>query len=205
MDLVTLQSKLKKGGVNQANIGIYSPILFKYFTQENFTDEDIYRFLANALNETGCFTVMRENLFYTTPERLVAVFPSIFKNTKYNPNDYVKNAQKLANFVYDSRVFPQKASLGNNQDGDGFKYRGGGFFQTTGRSGFTTLSKVSGIDFISNSDLIIQPEYAVRSAVEFWKFFKLGTKPNLTEVRRVIGGSLFGLQEVTNYYNKIRG
>ena len=61
-----------------------------------------------------------------------------------------------------------------------------------------------GIDFISNPDLITQPEYAVRSAIEFWKFFNLSSKPNLTEVRRVIGGSLFGLDTVTQYYNKMK-
>lgn len=204
MDITKLQLVLKKGGVNQSNINTYAPILNKYFTQENFSDENIYRFLANALNETGCFTVGRENMSYSTPDRLRAVFPSIFVKGGYDANKYVHNAQALGNLVYDSRIWPMKKGLGNTQDGDGYKYRGGGCFQTTGRSGYEILGKASGIDFISNPDLIIQPEYAVRSAIEFWKFFKLGDKPNLTEVRRVIGGSLFGLDTVTQYYNKIK-
>lgn len=203
MDINKLKTVLSKGGVNQSNIGIYAPILDKAFTDNNFSDEDIYRFLANALNETGCFTAKRENMYYSSADRLVAVFPSIFKNTKYNPNDYIKNPEKLGNLVYDSTLFPNKAGLGNLA-GEGYKYRGGGCFQTTGRSGYTMLSKVSGINFISNPDLIVIPENQVRSAIEFWKFFKLGQKPNLTEVRRVIGGSLFGLPEVTNYYNKLK-
>lgn len=204
MDLQTLQKKLKQAGVNQTNINIYSPILFKYFTQENFTDEDIYRFLANALNETGAFSKNRESLYYTT-DRLKTTFRSAFINGGYNYIDYLRNEQKLANLVYDSRKeFANSKNLGNIFDGDGYKFRGAGFFQTTGRSQFEILKKATGMDVVNHPELLEIPENAVKSAIEYWKYNKLGTKPNLTEVRRVIGGSLFGLEEVTNYYNKVR-
>lgn len=204
MELSKLQTVLKKGGVNPININIYAPILYKYFTQEKFTDEDCYRFLANACNETGCFSKNRESLYYTT-ERLKNTFKSAFVTGGYNYVNYLKNEQKLANLVYDSRKgFSNSKNLGNNQDGDGYKFRGAGFFQTTGRAQFELLKKATGMDVVNHPELLEFPENAVKSAVEYWKYNKLGLKPSLKEVRRSIGGSLFGLEEVTEYYNKLK-
>ncbi len=165
------------------------------------TGEDQIRFLANCANETGGFRVFKENLSYSTPGRLVQVFPSAFLS-KYNPNNYLKNPIKLANLVYDDRLF--KKGLGNIYDGDGAKYIGRGAIQVTGRNNYASLSKRTGIDFISHPELL-ETDYCFISALDFWKIHNLSTKTSLLATRQVIVGnysqSPFGYDEVLSWYN----
>lgn len=208
-----LQTKLHNILVhcNAHNISVYEPILQKYFDQTKMTDEDICRFLANAFNETGLFSSLRESMTYKDPARLKIVYPDVFvhgdiNGVVYDPNKYVNNPVGLANLVYDSRLFKARCGwMQNTQNGDGFAFRGGGLFQTTGRSLYAQLAKDSGLDFVKNSDLIAIPENAVHSAIAYWTVNKLSSKATLKDVRGVIsGGSYFGLAPVTNYYNKIK-
>lgn len=169
------------------------------------TKEDSRRFLANCLNETGGFKVFKENLNYTTAARLVAVFPSAFRS-KYNPSLYLKNPVKLANLVYDDRLF--KKGLGNIYDGDGSKYIGRGAIQITGRNNYTALAKRTGIDFVNNPELLETDQYKFISALDFWKTHKLSQKASLLATRQVVAGNYsdnpFGYSEVLNWYNKLK-
>lgn len=166
--------------------------------------EDCKRFLANCLHESGLFTRFEENAYYTTAERLRMVFPSAFKS-RYNANDYLRNPEKLLNLVYDDRIF--RKGLGNTQDGDGYKYRGRGAIQVTGRANYLSLSRRSGIDFISNPDLLSK-EYRFISALDFWKNNKLSSKKSLLETRQVISGNYtqnpFGYAGVKTLYDKMK-
>ncbi|MDR2205752.1 MAG: hypothetical protein LBE36_06330 [Flavobacteriaceae bacterium] len=167
--------------------------------------EDSKRFLANCLNETGGFKVFKENLNYTTAGRLIAVFPSAFK-AKYNPNLYLNNSAKLANLVYDDRLF--KKGLGNLYDGDGAKYIGRGAIQITGRHNYTNLSKRTGIDFVNRPELLETDEYKFISALDFWKTHGLSFKTSLLKTRQVIAGNYgnnpFGFAEVSAWYKKLK-
>lgn len=173
---------------------------------KKFSDEDVARFLANVLHETGLFSVMRENMYYSTAERLKVIYPTLFVKMGYNPFNYIKNPQKLANLVYDSRINPNVKFLGNDKDGDGFKYRGGGLMQTTGKNNYIKLSQISKIDFVENTELIEQPEFAVKSAVIFYTSNKLDKKSTLKEVRIAVRGSYSSADynEVLKLYNKIK-
>lgn len=220
MNQAKLTTILHAAGVDPAHAATFAPVLAKAFGlptddgtscvigQGTWSDENICRFLANALNETGCLTVLVENLYYTTPGRLLQIFPSAFSNRL--PDPYLRNPQGLANLVYDSRRgFANSRYLGNNQDGDGFKFRGRGLFQTTGRAGYTAFASVTGLDVVNNPDLIVaNTESMVDSAIKFWDGHKLGDYEvvgSLADVRKVIGGSLVGLPEVTHYYNLLKG
>ena len=124
MEVMTKQELAKKFQKLNATLSNIPEDLFEQMEQYGLkTDEDKFRFLANCLNETGGFKTFKENLNYTTPSRLVTVFPSSFKS-KYNPNDYLRDSVKLANLVYDDRKFPK--GLGNIYDGDGSKFIGRG-------------------------------------------------------------------------------
>ena len=172
-------------------------------------NEDIKRFLANCLNETGGFTRFSENGYYTTATRLKQVFPSAFGKIgvvgKYNPNDYLRNETKLFNLVYDDRKF--KKGLGNLYDGDGWNFKGRGAIQVTGRNNYTTLSKRVGIDFVNNPELL-ENEYRFISALDFWQTHGLSKKRSLLETRQVIAGNYtnnpFGYSEVLKWYNKLK-
>ena len=99
------------------------------------------------------FKPVRENMTYTTIARIRAVFPSKTKNlTDDQLSKYVNNQQNLANLVYSG-----KNGNGDEASGDGYKYRGGGFIQLTGRSNYADMSKKVGVDLISNPDQVCDP------------------------------------------------
>lgn len=170
------------------------------------TEENFYIFLANVLNETGGFKLFIENMNYKTAQRLREVFPRAFR-TKYNPANYIGQPEKLGNLVYDSRIFPN-LGLGNDEEGDGYKYRGRGLIQSTGKYLYGLLSKEYGVDFVKNPDLLATKEYALLSALYYWKTRKMGTAGSLIAARRIMAGIKSGVPEgystVLNYYNKLK-
>ncbi|QDH83710.1 endolysin [Achromobacter phage Motura] len=96
-------------------------------------------FMAQCAAETQNFTKWEESLYYTTPARIVAVWPSRFYvgtpvAGKQNAADFVKNELKLAEAVYGGR-------MGNNEPGDGLKYKGRGAGHLTGKAAYEKYSK----------------------------------------------------------------
>ena len=92
-------------------------------------------FLAQTGHESGQFNRLIEGLFYKTAARLTAVWPRRFPN-EASAAPYVKNEEKLANFVYANRI-----GNGPVESGDGFRYRGRGLIQITGRSNYSDVGK----------------------------------------------------------------
>ena len=90
-------------------------------------------FMAQIGHECGGFTIKRESLNYTTTARLRAVWPSRFPDDA-SARPYVRNEEKLAEKVYGGR-------LGNVKKGDGFRYRGRGFVQITGRESYREMGQ----------------------------------------------------------------
>lgn len=90
-------------------------------------------FLGQIAHESGDFTIKTESMNYTTPSRIVAIWPSRFNldgtGGKKDANKYIKNQELLAEAVYGGR-------MGNDQPGDGFRFRGGGFLQLTGKESY---------------------------------------------------------------------
>lgn len=117
-------------------------------------------FLAQVGIESGGLTRLEENLTYTTPERLMTVWPARFK-TAAEAAAYVRNPQALANKVYAGR-------MGNTSPGDGWKYRGRGFKQLTGKDNYTAYALACNVPAVSNPDLLLQPDCLADSAAWFW-------------------------------------
>jgi predicted chitinase len=90
-------------------------------------------FLARVAVETGGFRSLVESLHYTSAARIRKIWPRRFK-TDAAAAPYVRNAEKLANFVYANRM-----GNGPPSSGDGWRFRGGGMMQTTGREGFRRM------------------------------------------------------------------
>lgn len=178
--------------------------LEKEFENYNITNKDnICFFLANVLHESNYLTRFKENMYYTTEIRLIQVFPSAFKTGKYKAINYIKNPEKLANLVYDDRLFPK--GLGNKNDGDGFKFLGRGAIQITGRNNYSKLSEVMCFDYINNSKLLENREHALKSAIGFWIYSNAKNSKTLLESRKiVVGKSAFGYKEVELIYKKIK-
>lgn len=97
-----------------------------------------------------------------------------------------------------------REDLGNNQVGDGFKYRGRGLIQLTGRANYQLASNALATDFISDPDQLAQPEYAVRSAMWFWQSHGLNELADAGEfehITRIINGGLNGEEERLALYD----
>lgn len=119
-------------------------------------------FIAQCAHESANFTRLEENLFYTRPSRVLQVFPSKVKSEE-DALRLVRNPRALANRVYAGRL-----GNGNEASGDGWKYRGRGLFQLTGRSNYGRAATGVGRPYEAQPDLVAQPEDAAMTAAWFW-------------------------------------
>ncbi len=106
------------------------------------TDERIAGFVSQCAHESMDFTAMSENLNYRE-ETLNKVFPRYFGPGKRNAAEYAKNPEKIANYVYMDEF--RSSKLGNTQPGDGWRFRGRGLKQLTGRDNYTRFAKDYGM------------------------------------------------------------
>ncbi len=119
-------------------------------------------FLAHCILESANFTRLEENLFYTTPERIRAVWPSRFP-TVQDAAPFARNPQGLANRVYSNRN-----GNGDAASGDGWRYRGRGLFQLTGRTNYLRAAQALNQPYITQPDLVAEPSDACLTAAWFW-------------------------------------
>jgi putative chitinase len=165
-------------------------------------------FLAQALHETGGFTIRRESTDYSAP-RLLEIFGVNRHSAAVTPAE----AQRLAHHQEDiaERVYglgnPRKArELGNTQPGDGFLYRGNGVLQTTGRGNHRRMAATCGIDFEGNPDLVTAPEHALKPALQEWTQNDLNAFADRNDIRTItlkINGGLIGLAERQAWFERV--
>ena len=141
----------------------YLPFLNEYMDKHGIiTACRIRAFLAQVGVESAQLKAVEENLNYSA-SGLLAVFGKYFR-TKAEAQAYARKPEAIANKVYASRL-----GNGGQQSGDGWRYRGRGLIQTTGRRNYALLEKETGIGFVECPDLLATPRYAVLSAAAFWK------------------------------------
>lgn len=119
-------------------------------------------FLAQCGYESESFNVLRELMSYSTVAKVRAVFPRELP-TDDIAQRYVMNPSGLANFVYANRD-----GNGDVASGDGFKFRGGGLLQITGKANYDAVGKAIGRDFILRPNDIIIEAVAVQTSAYFW-------------------------------------
>ncbi|WP_439596477.1 glycoside hydrolase family 19 protein [Falsiroseomonas sp.] len=155
-------------------------------------------FLANVLHETGGFRRLAEDLFYSE-KRLTEVWPSRFP-TLASARPYARNPEALGEKTYGGR-------LGNKKPGDGYRYRGRGLMQTTGRNNYAALSAAIARDVVADPDWLLTPEGAVESATRFWAQAgcnRMADVRDIRGVRRRINGGLIGIKDVEAIYATAR-
>lgn len=148
-------------------------------------------FLAQCAHESMDFTVFIENLNYSA-ERLVLVFPKYFPNFSI-AKEYDRKPEKIANIIYANRM-----GNGNTASGDGWKYRGRGLIQLTGKYNYHRLNLSIDNDVINNPDYVASNEGAILSAAWFWhtnNLNSLADKDDCELITRKINGGLMGLQD----------
>jgi putative chitinase len=158
-------------------------------------------FFAQVLHESGCMRFDTENLNYSS-EALMKLFGKYFK-TKKEADAYARQPEKIANRVYANR-------MGNRGEtsGDGWKYRGRGLIQLTGRTNYKAFAEWIGDEAVMNQPDRVSSEYAVQSAVFFWdknNLNRLADKDDVVGLTHKINGGDNGLAHRRELFNKAHG
>lgn len=155
-------------------------------------------FLAQLGHESNGLTHKEEGLSYSA-SRLTEIWPSRFPTLEV-AKKYERNPEKLANFVYGGR-------MGNVNPGDGYKFRGRGYIQLTGRETYREIGKIAGLDLENNPDLAARPENAVKIACAYWTWKKLNPTCDVgdfTTLTKKINGGTNGLSDRLDWLAKVQ-
>ena len=167
------------------------------------TNLRLAHFLAQCALESTGFTATVENLNYSA-QRLLQVFPKYFRNV--DPAAYARNPAKIG-----SRVYANRMGNGDEASGDGFKFRGRGYIQLTGKNNYTSFSTFVGEDCVADPDLVAT-KYPLASAAFYfnsnniWAICDRGADDGtVTSVTKAVNGGTTGLSErLQNFKTFIR-
>ena len=158
-------------------------------------------FLAQTGHESGGFKATSENLNYGA-KGLLGIFKKYFP-TEAKAKEYERKPEKIANLVYGGRM-----GNGPEASGEGFKFRGRGYIQLTGKDNYKAFDAVVPEDILANPDLVAT-KYPLLSAA--WFFHKNGlhkiadkgaTDAVVTEVTKRVNGGTIGLADRIKHFNE---
>jgi len=152
-------------------------------------------FLAQLAHESGGLRYTEENLNYSA-KALRITFRKYFANIE-EAEGYARQPEKIANRVYANRM-----GNGDESSGDGWKFRGRGLIQLTGKENYQKFGKSQNMDFISHPELILEPEWALKSAAWYWKKRKINQFADLDDIHMVtkrVNGGTNGLSHRQHY------
>lgn len=159
----------------------------------------VAHFLAQIAVESNQLNAYVENLNYSA-ERLLEVFPKYFN--KSNVKMYARNPERIG-----CRVYANRMGNGSESSGDGYRYRGRGLIQLTGREMYARYKAYCGFDVLAKPDLLSQPKGACRSACWFWHINNLNAladKDSVTSITKKINGGTNGLKMRQEFLNKAK-
>jgi len=166
------------------------------------TDQRIAGFISQCAHESMDFNALSENLNYRE-ETLNKVFPRYFGPGKRNAAEYAKNPAKIANYVYMDEFRTSK--LGNVHPGDGWRFRGRGLKQLTGRDNYSRFAKDYDMTAEEAAEWLETKEGALASALWFWNTNKLNAiadTGNVAALTKKINGGDIGLADRQARYAK---
>ena len=157
-------------------------------------------FLAQCGHESGNFKAVSENLNYSA-DGLKKIFPKYFPGNL--SESYAKNPEKIASKVYGSRM-----GNGDETTKEGYKFRGRGYIQLTGKSNYTNFAKFIGEDTVANPDLV-STKYPLASAAFFFDSNKLWSicdkgadVATVTSVTKRVNGGVIGINDRIKHFNE---
>jgi putative chitinase len=170
-----------KGGVRRGYVRtiLESQDLLKRYGIDN--PNRLAHFLAQGVVETGALTKTVEYMNYSA-QRLPQVWPSRFR-TEEIAREYAGQPERLANFVYGGR-------LGNGppESGDGWTYRGRGFFQLTGRENYRNFGRIAGFDLENNPSELEDMKKSIEVAAAYFQAMGLGAYADADNIPAVSRG-----------------
>ena len=114
---------------------------------------------------------------------------------------------KYTREIASGSAYEGRKDLGNIYPGDGVRFRGRGLIQLTGRSNYERASKALGVDFVSNPQLLEQPEWAVKSACWWWQsngLNEIADTGDFRRITRIVNGGYNGWNSRLNFYNRAK-
>jgi len=164
------------------------------------TPKRIAHFLSQIGHESGGFKIAVENLNYTAA-RLMEVWPRRFPNMDI-ARQYERNPQKLGNFVYANRM-----GNGNAASGDGYRFRGRGLLQLTGRSMYRGVKDLTGLELEEHPEIAEHVPHALEIAGGAWKFDKvdrLSENASVEDYTQRINGGQTGIADRRRRFAKVK-
>jgi putative chitinase len=166
----------------------------------------VAHFVAQLMHECGALTIQFENLNYSA-SRLPEVWPSVFQPTgPLDPSEYARNPEKLANEVYGNR-------MGNDNPGDGFRYRGRGLLQLTGKESYAEATQILrrtnllAPDFVAQPDEVIAAAWCLEIAAAEWASKgcnALADKDDIKAITKRINGGQIGISDRVEWVKKTK-
>jgi putative chitinase len=184
-------------GVRPEVVNVWASVFADTIKDDTFSagDTDLVPFLAQMMVETGHLECMVENLNYTA-DRLMAVWPHRFQ-TIGDAMSFAHNPEALANRVYGGR-------MGNDEPGDGWRYRGRGP-GITGKDNYHALGELMGEDLLTLPGLIEQPHFGLEAFIHWWENripdSALGDPKKVSEL---VNGGDTGLSERISMTEKVK-
>jgi putative chitinase len=179
------------------------------------TERQVAAWIAQCAHESAGFKMLAENLNYSA-DTMAVVWPSRFAvlgpdkkpvkvKGKNQPNKFAlalhRQPEMIANTVYANRM-----ANGNIESGDGWRHRGMGLKQLTGKDNQKRCGDALGMDFIKNPELLLTPEGASLSAAWFWSVNKCGPiadSGDFVALTKKINGGTIGLEDRQKRYKAV--
>ena len=182
------------------NIDAWYDAMVKVLPKYNInTPNRVAGFIAQCAHESLNFTVLEENLNYSAAN-LEKVFSKYFSKAGRKTTGYVKQPEKLANLVYANRL-----GNGDTASGDGYKFRGRGIIQLTGRENYTNFGKAVGKTPDEVIEYLKTIEGALESACWYWNNRNINAACDANDIVRMsklVNGGDIGLADRKKKYEQ---
>lgn len=189
---VLLQCQIKP-----TTAAIWSEVFAAAVGEEAFSagELELRDFLGQVLHESNMLECLEENLNYSE-QRLRDIGAQSRTGSRWylagqNAAALARNPEALARYVYGGR-------MGNDTQGDGWRYRGRGLIQCTGRANYALVESVTGLPVLDHPELLAQPMAALQSAVAWWeRAIPDAILSDIERVTRQVNGGTAGLAHRT--------
>ena len=167
------------------------------------TKERVAGFVAQCAHESNNFKSLEENLNYSE-QALLSVFGRYFgEPPKRNAAEYARNPEMIANYVYQDEF--RSSKMGNVNEGDGWRFRGRGLKQLTGRDNYTRFGKTVGMSAEEAAEYVATKQGALESACWFWDTAdcnKFADAKDIEGMSKRINGGTIGLEDRTRRWEQ---
>jgi putative chitinase len=165
------------------------------------TGRRVAHFLAQLSHESGGFRIFEENLNYRTPSRLDAIFAAVHGQADAAAL-IARGPRAIAN-----RVYANRNGNGGEASGDGWRFRGMGAIQLTGRANYAKASGWTGLDLIADPEQVKAPGPGAKAAADYWRVCGLNDEADgddVTAITHAINPALAGLEARKSEYQRLR-